>query len=156
GLRRPGGDRRRRRLRLARARFAGVLDRRPRVGGDIAMARRPSPYAAGGPVMLRLLSAYFAQVRAANRMAFADRANFALQAGGMIVNDGFVLVLWFMFFAGFKSVGGWKLADLGLLMALMMTVVGLAGVLTGGYRDMAAAILRGELDAYLTQPKPVL
>jgi ABC-2 type transport system permease protein len=37
-----------------------------------------------------------------------------------------------------------------------MTVVGVAGVFFGGYRDMAAAILRGDADALLTQPKPVL
>ena len=37
-----------------------------------------------------------------------------------------------------------------------MIVVGVAGVFFGGYRDMAAAILRGELDALLTQPKTVL
>jgi ABC-2 type transport system permease protein len=36
------------------------------------------------------------------------------------------------------------------------TVVGVAGVFFGGYRDMAAAIVRGEPDALLTQPKAVL
>jgi ABC-2 type transport system permease protein len=34
--------------------------------------------------------------------------------------------------------------------------VGVAGVFFGGYRDMAATILRGELDALLTQPKPLI
>jgi len=37
-----------------------------------------------------------------------------------------------------------------------MTVVGIAGVFFGGYRDMAGSILRGEADALLTQPKAVL
>jgi len=102
------------------------------------------------------VSTYLAQAGAAARTAFADRTNFALQSLGMIVNDGFVLVLWFMFFAGFRSVGGWRLADVTLLMGLMMTIFGTAGMLFGGYRDMAATILRGELEALLTQPKPVL
>jgi ABC-2 type transport system permease protein len=35
-------------------------------------------------------------------------------------------------------------------------VVGVSGVFFGGYRDLAAAILRGDADALLTQPKPVL
>jgi ABC-2 type transport system permease protein len=37
-----------------------------------------------------------------------------------------------------------------------MTLVGVAGVFCGGYRDMAAAILAGEVDTLLPQPKPVL
>ncbi len=37
-----------------------------------------------------------------------------------------------------------------------MTVVGIAGVFLGGYRDMAAVILRGEADSLLTQPKAIL
>jgi ABC-2 type transport system permease protein len=85
-----------------------------------------------------------------------DRANFALQVAAMAVNNGFMLVLWFMFFAGFRSVGGWRLADMALLVGLAMTIVGVAGVAFGGYRDMAATILSGELDALLTQPRPVL
>jgi len=61
-----------------------------------------------------------------------------------------------LFFAGFRSVGGWGLADVALLLGLMMTIFGIAGVTVGGYRDMAASILRGEIDALLTQPTGVL
>src|SRR5687767_6189110 len=39
---------------------------------------------------------------------------------------------------------------------MMMLVFGTAGVLFGGYRDLAGALLRGDLDALLTQPKPLL
>jgi ABC-2 type transport system permease protein len=67
-----------------------------------------------------------------------------------------MLVLWFMFFAGFHSVGGWVLADMALLVGLIMTIIGVAGIAFGGYRDLAATILSGELDALLTQPRPVL
>jgi ABC-2 type transport system permease protein len=103
-----------------------------------------------------MLMIYAMQTSAAIRMAFADRANFFLQMAGMAVNNGFFFLLWILFFAGFRSVGGWQLADVSLLLGLIMTVVGIAGVFVGGYRDMAAAILRGEADALLTQPKPVL
>lgn len=102
------------------------------------------------------VSTYVAQAGAAIRMSWADRTNFALQCGGMIVNNGFVLLLWFMFFAGFKSVGGWRLPDMALLMGLVATIVGLAGTLCGGYRDLAAQVLRGDPDLYLAQPKAVL
>lgn len=103
-----------------------------------------------------MLRTYIAQIAAAIRMSFADRTNFLLQSGGMLVNNLFFLALWYMFFAGFRSVGGWGLADVALLLGLIMTIVGAAGVAFGGYRDMAATILRGELDTLLTQPKPVL
>jgi viologen exporter family transport system permease protein len=103
-----------------------------------------------------MLTTYVAQITAAIRMAFADRTNFLLQMAGMAVNNGFFFLLWILFFAGFRSVGGWRLADVSLLLGVIMTVVGVAGVFFGGYRDLAAAILRGDADALLTQPKPVL
>jgi ABC-2 type transport system permease protein len=90
------------------------------------------------------------------RASVADRSSFILQSLSMVVNNGFILLLWFMFFAGFRSVGGWRLADMALLIGLMMTIVGVAGVAFGGYRDMAATILSGEIDALLTQPRSVL
>jgi ABC-2 type transport system permease protein len=106
--------------------------------------------------MNRLIANYLHQTGAALRTALADRANFVLQAGGMVVNNGFFLLLWFMFFRGFHSVGGWRGRDVGLLLGLIMIIFGVAGVAFGGYRDMAATILSGELDALLTQPKSVL
>lgn len=106
--------------------------------------------------MIAALRLYATQVMLANRMALADRVNFGLQAGGMFINNAFMIVLWGLFFAGFKSVGGWRQADFALLMGITMTVVGISGVAFGGYRDMAATILRGELDALLTQPKGLL
>ena len=106
--------------------------------------------------MLALIPTYVAQASAAIRTSFADRTNFALQVAAMAVNNGFWLVLWFLFFAGFKEVGGWKLADVARLLGIVYVLFGAAGVFFGGYRDMAGAILRGEIDALLTQPKPVL
>ena len=103
-----------------------------------------------------LVSTYAAQAGAAIRASLADRTNFFLQAGGMVVNNLFFQTLWVLFFAGFRSVGGWEQADVALLLGLIMMVVALSGILFGGYRDMAATILSGEIDALLTQPKPVL
>jgi ABC-2 type transport system permease protein len=102
------------------------------------------------------LSTYAQNISLAIRTSFGDRTNFTLQVVGMVVNDGFFLVLWFLFFAGFHSVGGWRLADTALLIGMMMTLFAVAGIFFGGYRDMAATILKGELDALLTQPKTVL
>jgi len=105
---------------------------------------------------MNALSTYAANVAAAIRTSLMDRTNFLLNALGMVLNDVFFLALWYMFFAGFRQVGGWGLHDVALLLGLVMVVVGLSGVFFGGYRDMAATILRGEIDALLTQPKSVL
>jgi len=56
----------------------------------------------------------------------------------MVVNNGFMLLLWVLFFTGFKSVGGWRGGDMGLLLGLIMTNVGIAGVAFGGYRTWPA------------------
>lgn len=105
---------------------------------------------------MRAPSIYLLQVGAAIRVSFADRANFWLQLGGMTLNNGFILLMWFLFFAGFRSVGGWRLADVALMIGILAFTVGMAGVFAGGYRDMAAAILRDEVDPLLTQPRAVL
>jgi ABC-2 type transport system permease protein len=105
---------------------------------------------------MRALSAYAALIAAAIRTSLSDRTNFVLQVLGMVINNGFFLLLWFMFFAGFKSVGGWELADLALLLGIGITMVGISGVFFGGYRDMAAVILAGEPDALLIQPWALL
>jgi viologen exporter family transport system permease protein len=103
-----------------------------------------------------LVANYAHGAAAAVRASFSDRTNFILQSLSMVVNNGFMLVLWFMFFAGFRSVGGWRLADVALLIGIVMSIVGVAGIAFGGYRDMAATILSGEIDALLTQPRSVL
>ena len=105
---------------------------------------------------LSLPGLYLRAAGAAIAASAADRTNLALQILGMVVNNGFMLTLWFLFFAGFHSVGGWRLGDMALLVGLIMTMVGVAGVAFGGYRDMAATILSGEIDALLTQPRSVL
>ena len=106
--------------------------------------------------MIRSLQLYAEECAAAIRASFSDRANFAIQVSGMFINNVVFLGLWWLFFAGFRTVGGWGLPDLALLMGLTMTVVGLCGVFLGGYRDMAAAILRGEMETLLTQPRGIL
>jgi ABC-2 type transport system permease protein len=103
-----------------------------------------------------VISTYVAQSAASVRTSFADRTNFGLQVLGMAVNNGFWLVLWFMFFTGFRQVGGWRMGDVARLLGIIYTLFGAATVFFGGYRDLGGAILRGEIDPLLTQPKPVL
>ncbi|MER8124978.1 hypothetical protein ABS198_22095, partial [Acinetobacter baumannii] len=68
--------------------------------------------------MRAMLSLYMAEAAASVRMSLADRGNFALQVAGMLINDVVFLSLWVLFFAGFRSVGGWAQADVALLLGL--------------------------------------
>ncbi|MFT3965278.1 MAG: ABC-2 family transporter protein [Sphingobium sp.] len=106
--------------------------------------------------MRRLAMTYAAHVHAAIRASTADRGSAWLQGCAMALNNGFVLAMWFLFFAGFRSVGGWRMPDMALLNALLAAIVGLGGILAGGYRDMARQIVTGVPDMLLTQPKAVL
>src|SRR5258708_37142859 len=108
------------------------------------MARTPLP----------ILYAHAA--RAAVVGSAGDRTNFALQIAGMVVNNGFMLVLWFMFFAGFRRVGGWGLSDMGLLAGLLMTKGGVAGIALGGTPAMAATPPRRAPSPPPTHPPPAL
>jgi len=103
-----------------------------------------------------MIATYRANIAIAIRTSLMDRTNFILNSAGMVLNDIFFLILWYMFFAGFKQVGGWGLHDVARLLGIIMLVVAISGVFFGGYRDMAATILRGEIDALLTQPKAIL
>lgn len=103
-----------------------------------------------------MISTYAANIAIAIRTSLMDRTNFILNSAGMVLNDIFFLILWYMFFAGFRQVGGWGLPDVARLLGIIMLVVAISGVFFGGYRDMAATILRGEIDALLTQPKMIL
>lgn len=102
------------------------------------------------------LSLYFAQLHAASKVSFADRSTTALQILGILFNNGFAVVLWIMFFAGFNSVGGWRLPDVSLLLGMLGITFGVAGVLFGGHSDMASTIIRREIDPYLVQPNAIL
>ena len=79
------------------------------------------------------------------RASFSDRTNFSLQVLAMAVNNGFWLALWFLFFAGFREVGGWRLGDVARMLGVIYTLFGAATVFFGGYRDLAGAIIRGEI-----------
>ncbi|HWF01866.1 MAG TPA: ABC-2 family transporter protein [Caulobacteraceae bacterium] len=105
---------------------------------------------------MRLVIATLQQSGAAVRSALGDRGAFWLQAGGMLVNNGFWLLMWFLFFSRFQQVGGWGLTDVARLIGIVYLLFGLSSVFLGGYRDLAGVVLRGDLDALLTQPGPVL
>lgn len=93
----------------------------------------------------------------ANLLAAMEyRAAFFSQVIGMVLNDAAYFVFWVIFFNRFQQVRGWELADMFLLFGLVAASFGLGTYLFGNVLNLAEVITKGQLDYYLSLPRPVL
>jgi ABC-2 type transport system permease protein len=90
------------------------------------------------------------------KSSLALRGAFWLQAGFMVANNLLFFVFWWIFFARFEEVGGWRIADVSALYGIVAFGFGAAVVLAGGVRELSARVANGDLDGYLTLPKSPL
>jgi ABC-2 type transport system permease protein len=90
------------------------------------------------------------------RASLALRGAFWLQAAFMVGNNLAFFTTWWILFARFREIGGWRLPDMMTLFGVVACGFGLSVVFCGGARRLAHAIVDGELDPLLVQPKPVL
>ncbi|ASS65922.1 hypothetical protein CIC07_07030 [Paenibacillus sp. RUD330] len=88
--------------------------------------------------------------------AMEFRLSFFMTAGMMFLNNVIWIVFWGIFFTRFPSVNGWGINDVMLMWAVGTGGFGWASMLFGNFSRIASITARGELDVYLTQPKPVL
>jgi len=88
--------------------------------------------------------------------AMEYRLSFLLLAGMMFVNNMIWLVFWGLFFNRFPVVQGWELHDVMLLWAVSSGGFGWAAMLFGNFGRIAGIVSTGQLDVYLSQPRPVL
>ena len=106
----------------------------------------------GAASVLRLHGAYF-RFNLAAGMAY--RSSFFTQVFAMVVNNASFIVFWKVLYSLETDMGGWAFADVMLLWALVAIIYGLGEVFFGNIPWMSRMIIQGELDVYLTQPKPV-
>lgn len=93
----------------------------------------------------------------ANLLAAMEyRTSFVLQVAGMILNNGVYFLFWVIFFDRFKDIGGWGLPDMFLIFGLVACSYGLVVTLFGNVMQLSDAIANGQLDYYLSLPRPVL
>ena len=90
------------------------------------------------------------------RAALALRGAFWMQVVFMFLNNLIFFSFWWLAFQRIEHVGGWRLPELCALYGLVAGAFGASVVFLGGLRDLARAVVDGELDVWLTQPKPVL
>ncbi|TJY43595.1 hypothetical protein E5161_05475 [Cohnella pontilimi] len=88
--------------------------------------------------------------------ALEYRTSFFLLAGMMFINNLMWLFFWSLFFHRFPVIHGWRLEDVMMLWAVGSGGFGWACVLFGNFPRIAAIVSSGQLDVYMSQPKPVL
>ena len=71
----------------------------------------------------------------------------------MFGNNVIVFSIWFVYFAKFSSLAGWRLTDMATMMGVIAWAFGLTVVFAGGVRDIAQTIIDGRLDIYLGRPR---
>ncbi|WP_308638949.1 ABC transporter permease [Paenibacillus silvisoli] len=88
--------------------------------------------------------------------AMEYRLSFILLGGMMFINNFMWLFFWSLFFNRFPVVNGWNLSDVMMLWAVGAGGFGWANMLFGNFHRIASIVSGGQLDVYLSQPKPVL
>jgi ABC-2 type transport system permease protein len=106
--------------------------------------------------MAQRLSYYRLLIAANMKTSYGDPLLFAMMAGGMAVQNFIYFGLWWVYFANFSSMRGWRFEDLATLMGVVALAFGMAFFFFDGARNIARAIMTGRLDIYLVRPKPLL
>ena len=90
------------------------------------------------------------------RAAYANRGSFWMQTVLMMANNLIFFAVWPIFFRKFETLAGWQLGDVAAMYGIVAAAFGIVVVFAGGHRTLAQTIAEGDLDPYLTMPKPVL
>lgn len=88
--------------------------------------------------------------------AMEYRATFISQVIGMMLNDGIYCLFWVIFFDRFKEIRGWGLSDMFVLFGIVAVGFGMGAYLFGNTFGLADLIVKGNLDYFLSMPRPVL
>ena len=106
--------------------------------------------------MLRELGFLIALWKANLQAAMEFRVSFITQAIGMMLNNGVYFIFWVLFFDRFKEIRGWGLDEMFILFGLVASGFGLGVFFFGNALNLAEVISQGQLDYFLSLPRPVL
>jgi ABC-2 type transport system permease protein len=106
--------------------------------------------------MLREIKFLIALWKANLLAAMEYRASFLSQVAGMMLNDAAYFIFWIIFFDRFEQVRGWGLQDMFLIFGLVALSYGAGLYLFGNTLQLSDVIAKGQLDYYLSLPRPVL
>ena len=88
--------------------------------------------------------------------AMEYRVSFLTQMAGMMLNNAIYFVFWIIFFDRFEQINGWDLVDMFFLFGVVATGFGAGTYLFGNAVQLSSLIANGQLDYYLSLPRPVL
>ena len=88
--------------------------------------------------------------------AMEYRVSFLTQVFGMMLNNAIYFVFWIIFFARFEEINGWDLVDMLFLFGVVATGFGAGTYLFGNAVRLSSLIASGQMDYYLSLPRPVL
>jgi ABC-2 type transport system permease protein len=84
------------------------------------------------------------------------RVAFLTQMVGMMLNNAVYFVFWIIFFDRFQAINGWGLDEMLILFGVVAVGFGLVTYLFGNVLQLSSIIASGQLDYYLSLPRPVL
>jgi ABC-2 type transport system permease protein len=84
------------------------------------------------------------------------RGAFISEAVAMLINDGFWVLFWVMFFDRFPVVQGWERKDILMLWAVTTAGFGIAYSIMGNAWHLSPLIVNGQLDLWLLHPRELL
>ncbi|GAB4529727.1 MAG: ABC-2 family transporter protein [Anaerolineales bacterium] len=88
--------------------------------------------------------------------AMEYRVPFVLQIAGMMLNNSIYFLVWVIFFQRFDKIRGWGVDEMFLVFGISAVAFGTVMILFGNARTLSDVIAQGQLDYYLTLPRPVL
>ncbi len=98
----------------------------------------------------------FDMLKANMKAATSMRGAYLTRSIFNMLNHTIYLFMWVIIFDRIPSIGGWRVEHIMLAYGVGIFAWGLISFLAYGFRTLPRQIDQGELDIYLTQPKPVL
>ena len=106
--------------------------------------------------MYKEFSFYLYLLKTSIRSAVHKRGAFITEASLMIANNMIFFALWWIFFGHFKEIDGWDYDDVRILLAIGCGAYGVMQICCGNLKRLSKAIINGDLDPLLVQPKSPL
>lgn len=106
--------------------------------------------------ILNNLKFFFTLIAISIRASISSRGAFLFESFVIFFNNLIMFLLWWIFFLEFNDIRGWHIREMAILTGVASASWGLMQIFFGRSRHISRAIINGELDTLLTQPKNVL
>ncbi|MBM3193296.1 MAG: hypothetical protein FJZ59_03575 [Chlamydiae bacterium] len=90
------------------------------------------------------------------KASIVKKSAFIIELLLMLSSNLTFIILWWILFKKFQTIGSWTLTDMLVLNAVGMGAYGLSQILFGGLKNLSKLILTANLDSFLTTPKNIL